>query len=102
MEKAGPQIASLGAMGYHFGDAVDMKTMVEAMPPDALVMGNVSPVREFAEGTPESIRAAVPELLAYCGSYPNFVISSGCDIPPHTPWENIDAFFQAVDEYYGR
>ncbi len=28
--------------------------------------------------------------------YPNFLISSGCDIPPITPWENIDAFFAAV------
>ena len=34
--------------------------------------------------------------------YPNFVISSGCDIPPASKWENIDAFFKAVDEFYGR
>ncbi|MBS7172993.1 uroporphyrinogen decarboxylase family protein [Blautia caecimuris] len=34
--------------------------------------------------------------------YPNFVISSGCDIPPAAPLENIQAFFDAVKEYYTR
>jgi uroporphyrinogen decarboxylase len=38
--------------------------------------------------------------MGKCCSYPNFVISSGCDIPPATPWENLDAFFAAVEEYY--
>ena len=28
--------------------------------------------------------------------YPNFVISGGCDIPPQSPWDNIDAFFAAA------
>lgn len=35
-----------------------------------------------------------------CAEFPNFVISSGCDIPPASPWENIDAFFEAVEEFY--
>ena len=35
-----------------------------------------------------------------CEKYPNIVISSGCDIPPLSKWENIDAFFAAVGEYY--
>ena len=37
-----------------------------------------------------------------CAKYPNFVISSGCDIPPMTPWANINAFFETVDEFYGK
>lgn len=37
-----------------------------------------------------------------CCKYPNFVISSGCDIPPLSSWDNIDAFFAAVDEFYHR
>jgi formiminotetrahydrofolate cyclodeaminase len=42
------------------------------------------------------------EIMEKCCEHPNFVISSGCDIPPLTPWENIDAFFAAVREYYGK
>ena len=35
-----------------------------------------------------------------CCKYPNFAISSGCDIPPMSKWENIDAYFEAVSEFY--
>ena len=74
--------------------------MLEKMPDNVLVMGNVDPVSSFRNGTPESIRNDTLQLLNSCGEHPNFVISSGCDIPPATPWENIDAFFAAVDEFY--
>jgi len=58
------------------------------------------PVSQFRNGTVDSIKADTKRILSECGSYPNFVISSGCDIPPVSPWENIDAFFAAVDEFY--
>ena len=89
-------IYGLGALGYHFGDAIDLMRVLPQAPKDALVMGNISPVQEFRGGTPESMAAATRELLRRCGGYPNFVISSGCDIPPQAPWENIDAFFRST------
>ena len=95
-------ILSTGASAYHFGDAIDMREMLPHIPQDTVVMGNVSPVRGFRNGTPESIAADTTALLRDCSKYPNFVISSGCDIPPLSPWENIDAFFRAVDAFYGR
>ena len=91
-----PDIYGLGAAGYHFGDAIDMLAVLAQAPEDVLVMGNISPAAEFCGGTPESIAKATRELLARCGEYPNFLISSGCDIPPQSPWENIDAFFAAA------
>ncbi len=92
-------IVSSGAAAYHFGNAADMKTMLEKMPSDTVVMGNVDPVGEFRNGTPESIAKATAALLERCKWHPNFVISSGCDIPPMAKWENIDAFFAAVTDY---
>lgn len=91
-----PDIWQMGALGYHFGDAIDLPTVLSRAPKDVLVMGNISPAAEFCGGTPESITRSTRELLARCGTYPNFVLSSGCDIPPHSPWENIDAFFAAA------
>jgi uroporphyrinogen decarboxylase len=35
-----------------------------------------------------------------CKEFPNFQISSGCDIPPLTELDNIDAFFEAVEAFY--
>ena len=89
-------IYQLGAAGYHFGDAIDMMAVLPQAPVDVPVMGNVSPAAQFRGGTPESIAAVTKELLKTCGAYPNFVISGGCDIPPQSPWENIDAFFAAA------
>lgn len=97
-----PQIADIGAIAYHFGDAVDMEEICKGMPSDSLVMGNVSPAKTLRGGTPETVRAETLSILEKCSKYPNFVISSGCDIPPDTKWENIDAFFAAVDEFYSR
>ena len=91
-------IASVGAAMYHFGDAVRLADMLPLMPSDALVMGNISATRCFLGGTPEGIRAEVGRLFGECGRYPNFVPSSGCDIPAGAPWENIEAFFSACAE----
>ena len=93
-------LAAIGAAAYHFGNAVDMREILEKMPPDVLTMGNLDPAGELRGGTPESVRAATLKLLEECGKYPNYVISSGCDIPPLSKWENIDAFFDAAKEYY--
>lgn len=87
---------------YHFGDAINMIDMLPKIPRDILVMGNVSPSAQFLGGTPESMRAETLRIMnECCKEYPNFLISSGCDIPPASKWENIDAFFAAVAEYYG-
>ncbi|HBU12587.1 MAG TPA: methyltransferase [Clostridiales bacterium] len=94
------EILATGAKAMHFGDAVDMEEMMRHIPGDRLAMGNISPSGEFRNGTPASMRETVHTLLSQCAKYPNFVISSGCDIPPLSPWENIDAFFAAVREFY--
>mgnify|MGYP001851360912 FL=1 len=93
-------LLSCGAKAYHFGDAVDMTEVMEKIPSDVMALGNVSPAGEFRGGTPESIKQATWKVMEACCKYPNFVISSGCDIPPMSPWENIDAFFAAVDACY--
>lgn len=93
-------ILRTGCDAYHFGDAISMKDMMPHIPDNVLAMGNVSPSAQFLSGTPESIRKETLRIMEECREYPNFLISSGCDIPPITPWENIDAFFKAVEEFY--
>ena len=93
-------ISTNGCDAYHFGNAIDMKAFMEEWPDDILAMGNIDPAEQFTNGTPESMRAATLELMEKCSVYDNFLISSGCDIPPGAKWENIDAFFAAVNEFY--
>lgn len=93
-------IVTNGCRVFHFGNAIDMEELMGHVPENMIAMGNVDPAGEFRNGTPESIREKTREVMEKCCRYPNFVISSGCDIPPMSPWENIRSFFDAVDEYY--
>ena len=93
-------ILRTNASAYHFGNAIKMSEMMPHIPSNVIAMGNVDPTTQFKNGTPESIKAETKRIMAECAEYKNFVISSGCDIPPSTPWENIDAFFKAAEEFY--
>lgn len=93
-------IREIKADGYSFGNAVDMEEVLKNMPADCLVIGNIDPAGVLRNGTPESIRAETIALMQRCGRYPNFVISSGCDIPPGTPIRNVQAFLNAAEEFY--
>lgn len=98
--KQAESIYSTNCDAYHFGNAIDMAAMMEVTPSDIISMGNIDPAEQFTNGTPDSIREATLEVMEKCCKYPNFVISSGCDIPPGAKWENIDAFFAAAKEFY--
>lgn len=100
--KAADAVIATGAKAFHFGNAIQMEDILPFMPKDVIVMGNVDPAGEIRLGTPESVRAKTLEVLEACSAYPNFVISTGCDVPPMAPYENIQAFFDAVTEFYGR
>lgn len=93
-------ILDTGAAAYHFGNAIDMVKMLKAVPGNIVVMGNVDPAAEFRNGTTESIADATRRIMDGCRDYGNFVISSGCDIPPMSSWDNIDAFFAAAEAFY--
>lgn len=96
-------ILTTGCAAYHFGNAVDLeKDIINKVPADVVVMGNIDPAGVLRMGTPEKVREETLALLNKCSKYPNFVLSSGCDIPPMTPWENIDAFFAAQREFFGK
>ena len=93
-------ILTTGSAAYHFGNTISLKDMLEKFPSDIPVMGNVDPATVLRKGTPEKVREETLRIMNECSEHENFVISSGCDIPPLTPWENIDAFFNAVEEFY--
>ena len=89
-----------GAMGYHFGNVIEMRDMMPHIPEDIIAMGNIDPATAFKNGTPASVYEKTTSVLKDCAKYPNFIISSGCDIPPKTKWSNIDSFFKAVRDFY--
>ena len=90
-----------GAMALHFGNKIDMVSVLKECPSDVLVLGNVDPVGLFKTADPHVMKKAVSDLLEKTKDYPNYILSSGCDVPPHTPFANIEAFYEALEEFNG-
>lgn len=88
-----------GAAAMHFGNLVDIPQALKEVPEHILVMGNLDPVGIFKQATPEQVAAATTELLEKTRGAKNFVISSGCDLPPAVPEANLAAFFGAVEAF---
>lgn len=95
-------IITNGCRILHFGNSIDMAEILPHIPSDIVAMGNIDPSSQFRNGTPESVKAATVELMEKCVKYPNFAPSSGCDIPPLSSWENIQAFYDGVNAYYNK
>lgn len=74
---------------------VDLPQVAEMVPEDVVLIGNLSPTGTLLNGTPDAVRQEVQALLDAMAPYPNFVLSTGCDLPPETPLDNIQAFMEA-------
>jgi uroporphyrinogen decarboxylase len=88
-----------GANAYHFGNAIDMVETLKFCPKDKLIMGNVDPVGVMKQMNPNEVKKYVSNLLNETASFENFVLSTGCDLPPNVPSANISAFFEALKEF---
>lgn len=86
----------------HFGNQIDMIKALDECPSDMLVMGNLDPVGVMKMGNADDVRTQTLKLLEEAGSYQNFILSTGCDVPPNIPMENIQAFYDALDSYNAR
>ena len=91
-----------GAAGLHFGNRADMVEALKACPSDRHVMGNLDPVSIIQQATPDKVYSEALALLEATAEYPNFILSTGCDVPPHVPFANIEALYRALDTFNSR
>lgn len=94
-----PALLSTGAAALHLGNAVSLPELLPQMPGGTLLMGNIDPVGILKNGTPETVYEKTMALLNATAQWRNYVLSSGCDVPPGVGMENIHAFFRAKDDY---
>lgn len=65
-----------------------------------IITGNVPPVDVVYKGTKEDIFKSVKECIRKGhDSKKGYILSTGCQIPMHTPMENIEAFMEAGRKY---
>ncbi len=60
---------------------IDLKKVMPMLPEDIVLIGNVDPVDVVRNATPRKVREVVHQTLETVKEYPNFILSSGCDIP---------------------
>jgi uroporphyrinogen decarboxylase len=94
-----PKILESGAEIFHFGAPMDIGQAIQQVDREVILGGNLDPTSIFYSGNAVEVAAQTKALMQLTKGYRNFIVSSGCDIPPHTPVENLDAFYQTVREF---
>jgi uroporphyrinogen decarboxylase len=80
--------------GVSVDQNISLRKLAEKVPKDFIMMGNYNPLR-LAEAGQEDIQREAVEMVREMINYPNFVASTGCEIPSVTPIHNIKKFIQA-------
>ncbi len=85
-------LSEIGQLGC---DMVDIDFMVpldearNAMGADQVLAGNIDPVRDLRNGTPESIHSNLQECHRQAGA--RYIVGAGCEVPRATAPENVRA-----------
>ena len=94
-------ILDAGASIYHFGAPMDLPEALVRVNGRAIVAGNVDPTFIHA-GPPSAVLAQATRLLEAVAGNRGLVLSSGCDLAPGTPLENVQALCDAAADYEAR
>lgn len=97
-----PAILETGFKAFHFGAPMDLPTALGKVDPSVLLCGNLDPSGVFCGQPPEEVKSRVTQLLRSTAGHRNFVLSSGCDVPPNAPLANLDAFYEALKSWNGQ
>ncbi len=74
---------------------VYLPEVAKRVPDNVALIGNINPATTMLYGSPEEVEEKVTALLEAMDPYPNFILSTGCDLPQETPPANIHAFMHA-------
>lgn len=83
----------------HVGNAVNILDILPQVPANIPVMGNLDPVGILKTASVQTVYAQTATLLERTSTFPNYILSTGCDVPADVPAANLDAFFNACRDY---
>jgi uroporphyrinogen decarboxylase len=91
-----PKVLESGAEIYHFGAPMDIAAALEQVDEQIILCGNLDPTAVFFSGTEVEVEQQTLDLMNATRPYRNFIASSGCDLPPGVPIQNMDMFYRVV------
>ena len=92
-----PAILETGLSAFHFGAPMDMAAALAKVAPDVVLCGNLDPAGVFCQLQGAEMGERATGLLSSVSAYRNFVLSSGCDLPPGASLASLDAFYKAAN-----
>lgn len=85
-----------GAHGLSLDAMVSLPEAARRLPSDVVLIGNLDTIEVMNQSTPNQVYRAATDLITAMSPYPNFVLSTACDLPAETPLENIHAMMDAA------
>ena len=89
-------MSDTGAQGLSLDSGVDLVDVAGRVPEGMVIIGNLDTVTVMGRKSPGQVYAEARDLMAAMAFYPDFVLSSACDLPQNTPLENIEAMITAA------
>ncbi len=86
--------ASLELAGVSIGSCVEAPAIHSRLPEDFLLFGNLDPTRVFLQGEQADVQRETEKLLNAMKGKENFILSSGCDLPPGVSLSQIATFME--------
>jgi uroporphyrinogen decarboxylase len=95
MVESGVDAVSLDSTGA----GVVLPEVAKMIKNDTIIIGNICPTGALLNGSPIDVKNEVTDLLKSMNNCPNFVLSTGCDLPQEVPFDNIEAFMETGRQY---
>ncbi|MCT8977323.1 uroporphyrinogen decarboxylase family protein [Clostridium sp. CX1] len=93
-------VVNAGVSNFSIDNAEDLEEAKEIMGDRVVITGNVPPVEAVYSGSKEDIFRSVKECIRKGhDSKKGYILSTGCQIPMHTPIEKVEMFMEAGKTY---
>lgn len=93
-------VVSAGISNFSIDNAEDLEEAKKLIGDRVVITGNVPPVDVVYAGTKEDIFSSVKDCIRKgSDSKKGYILSTGCQIPMHTPIEKIEMFMEAGRTY---
>lgn len=94
-----PYIKQLNIDILNLDSLIDFGEAREFFGDKFVLKGNLNPVTEMMQATPEIVREASKRSFEQAGKHGKFILSPGCELPPQTPPENLEALVESARLY---
>ncbi len=93
------EILTCPLQGISLDQVMDIPSLMPQIPEDIVVFGNIDPIDVMLEMDARDVVGETRGLLEAVAGYPNFLMSTGCDLVLETPRENLTALIETTRSF---